>query len=100
MITAPTVLGRRTVDTSRVRVWRARMPGRGVDAEVLVLRSPRLRLLILVASGIWATSALPALGEAPVPAWRLYLRGVALIFASAVSAFLVLGLGADAAGVI
>ena len=103
LLTAPTVLGRRTVNLSGVRLWRATLPGRGWGMQLVVLRSRPRHLLILTTSEFWLMGNLDVPGTgAPLSdrrrAWSLAARGRVLLVLWVVLVFVFVGMGMMAAG--
>jgi hypothetical protein len=99
-LTVRTVLGRRTVDLTTARLWRATFPGRGPNTELVVVRS-RWRWVILTASESWDDTDFQILGELnndpERSGWhgelRLYIRGWILLALVVMLIFAVLGVG-------
>lgn len=104
-LTVRTVLGRRTVDLTTARLWRATIPGRGPNTELVVVRS-RWRWVILMASESWYDTDFQILGELNSDpersGWhselRLYIRGWILLTLWVLLAFVVLSVGGAIAG--
>lgn len=101
-LTVRTVLGTRIIDLPTARVWRAWLPGKGPDTQVVLVRS-RLGWAILTASESWLprTDALLATGVAEPgikPGWVLYVHGWVLILLWVVVAIACLGTGFTIAG--
>lgn len=101
-----TVLGRRTIDLTTARLWRAILPGRGVNTHLVVIRS-RWRWAALAASGSWDDTDFRILGEfneeSDRSGWhgerRLALRGWGLLILSVLLAFILLGVGGGVVGI-
>ncbi len=101
-MTVHTVLGRRAVHLPSARIWRAWLPGKGVDTQVAYVRSA-LGRAILLASETWhPRDDLLLTGSVAeprrTPKWLLYLRGILLLLCWAVTTIACVGLGSSWAG--
>lgn len=83
------VLGRRRVATDSLRATRVTLPGRGYSSYVAVLRDHRLRLLIVVGTGMWEASHFDEVAGHSIPdpdqtrrALLRYLAGIAAMVVS------------------
>jgi hypothetical protein len=85
-----TVLGRRRVEADSARTARVTLPGRGYSTYVATLRDRRLRVLIVVGTGMWQYRHFDAIAGYPIRdphrhrrAVTRYLIGAVVIGASA-----------------
>ena len=83
------VLGRRRVAADSLRAARVTLPGRGYSSYAAALRDGRLRLLIVIGTGMWQSNHFDEIAGRSIPdpphrrrALTRYLAGLAVIVAS------------------
>ncbi|GAA4731086.1 hypothetical protein GCM10023216_23820 [Isoptericola chiayiensis] len=102
-LTVATVLGQRIVDLASARTWRASLPGRGVDMQIVLVRS-RTGWAILAASNFWLDDGHQVLDGRDSSssfrpgAVRRRARGWMLLMIWALFSFITFGVGGSAAG--
>ncbi|HEY8721855.1 hypothetical protein [Pengzhenrongella sp.] len=101
-LTVRTVLGRRTIDLAGATTWRARLPGRGSDTQLVLVWS-RTGWAILAGSEYWLDDGYRLLDDVGSPRvarrrWIPAARGWVIILLLPVVVFAIFGAGGTAAG--